>query len=51
VVRWLVEHHADVNAADKEGQTVLHSAAYSDELEVVRWLKWLKHHADVDKEG
>jgi len=51
VVAWLVEHGADVNAAAKDGWTVLHSAA-SNGIEVVAWL--VEHGADVkaaDKDG
>jgi len=36
VVKWLIEKNADVNAKNREG-TVLHSAAASGNLEVVKF--------------
>ena len=52
VVKWLVEHGADVTAKDNNGWTVLHWAASCGHLEVVKWL--IEHGADVtakDKDG
>ena len=46
VVRFLLEHGADVNGQDLDGWTPLHVASISGALEVVRLL--LEHGADVE---
>jgi ankyrin repeat protein len=37
-IQWLVEHGADVNAADVDGNTALHLAADSGMIESIKWL-------------
>ena len=49
LVKWLVEHDADVKAVDNEGRTVLHYAAVLGEWELVKLL--VEHGADVESKG
>jgi ankyrin repeat protein len=37
-VRWLLEHRADVNAVDDNGETAMHGAAYQGRSKLVRFL-------------
>ncbi|MDN3031198.1 MAG: ankyrin repeat domain-containing protein [Candidatus Tisiphia sp.] len=46
IVKWLVEHGADVNVRNKNGETVLHCAVKSCQVEIVKLL--LGKGADVN---
>ena len=41
MLKWLVEHGADVNARDKNGNTILHDAFFYNNQELVEYLKEL----------
>jgi ankyrin repeat protein len=46
VVKWLLDHNADVHVHDDKGDTPLHLAAIEGHLEVARIL--LEHNAEVN---